>query len=154
MTPLIADAPTPNANTVWMVIVALSGVLANVLTAVCTYFLAKAAYRRQQVDVSSLPDRTLQIEFAKRFAEKHELEEHAKKNEEDFRRVESQRQIDLVAASGSRKLTYEKIEATRKELYDKVEETRADLTDKIEDVPDRIVAMLRNFGVIGGGKHS
>jgi hypothetical protein len=59
------------------------------------------------------------------------------------------REEDTKAAGLSRKAIYEKIEEKDEAMRRHIESVRVELSEKIDGTPDRIIAILRNFGVIG-----
>lgn len=144
MTCLFADASTPSANNVLVVLIALASVAGNIAT-VGLFIVSR---KKQEIKV----DEPLRIKMANDFVHKTDFEAHVRDNNETFRRLDTQRGEDLRAASMSRKGVYDEIKGTRNDLTDKIEDTKTELTEKIENVPDRVIAILRNFGVIGG-KH-
>ena len=70
---ILADA-TPNANTVWIVIIAISALGANL----ATIGIWMASRRRQQTDISPQP---LIVAMEKEFATKAELSAHMNRNQ-------------------------------------------------------------------------
>jgi hypothetical protein len=59
------------------------------------------------------------------------------------------REEDTRVAALSRKAIYERIEQKDEAMRLHIEDVRKELSEKIDGTPDRIIAILRNFGVIG-----
>lgn len=104
-------------------------------TSLCALVVAIVAINKKQ-DVSV--EQPVEIQLASEFVHKSDFEKHVEDNNHSFAEAERKRSEDLRAASMS-----------RKGVYDKIDETRAELTEKIDNLPDRVISILRNFGVIG-----
>ncbi|MEI6565318.1 MAG: hypothetical protein WCR20_01470 [Verrucomicrobiota bacterium] len=65
--------------------------------------------------------------------------------------LEAQRVSDGREASGQRARLYDQIKVTNDQTREHIEAVRQELSDKIDQMPDRVIAMLRNFGAIGKG---
>jgi hypothetical protein len=96
MTCLFADAGTPSANTIWLVIIAISSVGANIAT------MVMASRKRQETEVSPQP---LIVAMEKEFATKRELEKVEQANNQDHRDIFSK--IGGVDRGATQKLSTE-----------------------------------------------
>ena len=61
---------------------------------------------------------------------------------------------DAKDGAQSRKGLYEEIKSTNDQTRGHIEDVRKELSDKIDAMPDRVIAILRNFGVIGHNRDS
>jgi hypothetical protein len=78
MTCLFADAATPNANTVWLVILAISALGGNL----ATIGLWQSSRRKQETQISPQP---FLVAMEKEFTTRREFETHVAANSQDHR---------------------------------------------------------------------
>lgn len=152
---ILADATNPDPKFFyqsWLVIAFLVSVFSNVVLAVTAIIaLRKKTELEQPVRVE------LEREFAKeavchaRHTESTQMIEGLRREritdakDAAFSRKGIYKQIEEVGGAGTRQ-----IEALRRELTQHTEAVRKELADKIDDLPDRMIAMLRNTGAIRG----
>jgi hypothetical protein len=123
----------------------------------------RARDRKQPQEISPQP---LQVAMVAEFVRKDEHHRQHSENVQaisDVRRevegLREDRRRDQEVAAKSRKSLYEKIdeakdsmaestESVRKELSEKTEDVRKELSDKIDNVPDRVIAILKNTGAL------
>jgi hypothetical protein len=58
-------------------------------------------------------------------------------------------QREIVGMRNRRDQDMKDASLSRKAVYEQINKVRGELSDKIDTMPDRIIATLRNFGVIG-----
>jgi hypothetical protein len=130
--------PTPSAFWEFILIIAfLAGVVVNIVT-----IFVLLSNRKEKREVN----------FAFEPASKTEFEKHCELNRAEHSVIFSR--FSGVEDSASRRgaALYEKIDNVRKELHQATTDQTTALTTKIEDIqadmPSRIIALLRNTGVI------
>ena len=69
--------------------------------------------------------------------------------EQQMAGIRAERQADTKEQGEQRRLLYLKMERLDEATRQHIEGVRKELSDKIETMPDRIIATLRNFGIIG-----
>ena len=62
--------------------------------------------------------------------------------------IKEDRHQNQVHASTRSQTLFSQIEKVREELDSKLEETRRELSEKIDDMPERVIATLKNTGAI------
>lgn len=88
------------------------------------------------------------VAIASYFATRREfiaLEQRVMRIENDMK---DDRQANQEHASKRSQTLFSQIEKVRAELDSKLEETRRELSEKIDDMPERVIATLRNTGAI------
>jgi hypothetical protein len=63
------------------------------------------------------------------------------------------REANRLDGSKRSKTLFDKLDTTRLELKQDLDKQTAKLETQIEGMPDRIITLLKNIGVIGHGKH-
>ena len=69
------------------------------------------------------------------------------RNSEETKRIE-QLHLQLVKLEESRETQRRQASDDRKTIYNHIDEVRRELSQKIEDMPDRVIATLKNTGAI------
>ena len=93
-----------------------------------------------------------EVSFTETPASKREFDQHVSETHDNFVQVRSELKADRhenqIHASSRSSALYQKVEDVRKELDNKLTETRAELASKIDDMPERVIATLKNTGAI------
>lgn len=106
----------------------------------------------------SITPQPLLVATPEQFARQEEFAEHVRDNSQKFDKLALQREEDLRIAALARRKMHEDIQAVGREVaaLTATTETQTNqlgrLDKKLDDVPDRVIATLRNTGAIGGGK--
>jgi hypothetical protein len=138
---------TPDANSFlqFWIIILFVGQIATVLVGVINGF----ANRKQRREVT----------FPEELTPRREFDQHVKEfsackaqcllsNQRVQSELREDRHSNEVHASERSKTLFTKLEANRKELDDKIESTRRELSEKIDEMPERVIATLKNTGAI------
>lgn len=137
MMKLFADI-TPSANSTWLVLVALSGIAGNIAQVLIARFTA----RRQTNEIYPQP---LQVEMARKFADKHEFDQHVLKDEQEHLRFTDH--FRKIEADGIRSM--EKMSSTWRDwaeqkfddLIKSNDRGRGELHDKINGAREELSAL-------------
>lgn len=117
------NTPTPDSYIAWQVVLTI-GVLFSIGVNVLQVVRSNRAQKRQ-------------VSFQFEPASKEAFDEHVRDTRHNFDQVRNElkedRQANQVHAS-----------ARAASLYKKIDEVRAELAAKVENMPDRIIAQLRN----------
>jgi len=133
---------TPDAHAFsqfWIILAFLASVASNAITAV-----VMISNRKQKREIS----------FGFEPANRAECKQHIDGIESRFKRVEEKREEDLRLSAQSRKLVHQDIERIGREVSALTATTASQtahlqrLDTKIDDVPERVIATLKNTGAI------
>jgi gas vesicle protein len=115
-------------------------------------FAAAAFFERRKSQKREITPQPLLVAHDEPCARKSELEQHIRATRDSFDQIRDELKTDRhdnqEHASKRSKTLFDKVEAVRTELDTKIEESRRELTEKIDDVPDRVIATLKNTGAI------
>lgn len=163
---MVAQTVVPQGFAAWI------GCAAFVLLFLNQLYVAKKNLfgSKQATEISPQP---LDVRIAHEFVRKDEcVQRHGESTnkiqdiERQITALRSERADDLRVAAAGRKALYEKIEAVRKDvvgqlagIFDKIddvrkeasehsENSRRELTEKIDDLPNQVIATLKNTGAI------
>jgi uncharacterized membrane-anchored protein YhcB (DUF1043 family) len=93
-----------------------------------------------------------EVSFSETPATKKEFDQHVVETARNFNAVRNElahdRQLNQEHASKRSETLFRKMDATRSELDTKLEDTRRELSQKIDDMPERVIATLKNTGAI------
>jgi plasmid replication initiation protein len=86
-------------------------------------------------------DQPVSVELTKQFVPKHDFDEHVRVTASEFRalRQENREDREKLAVNSSRQIDG---------VYKRIEDVRKELSEKMDDVPDRVIATLKNTGAI------
>jgi len=134
------NTPVPEANSFlqfWIIVGFIAVIGMNVVS-----LIIALANRKQRREVS----------FTETPASKKEFDVHVIETRSALTAVRAEmaadRQSNQVHASRRSETLFSKMENTRTELDAKIEETRRELSEKIDDMPERVIATLKNTGAI------
>ena len=132
--------PTPEPNSFlqfWIIVGFIAMVIGQVITIV-----VMVSNRKQKREVS----------FTEEAASKKEFDNFTATTNANFVAVRNEmaadRHANQIHASERSKTLFHKMESTRTELDTKIEDVRRNLSDKIDDMPERVIATLKNTGAI------
>jgi hypothetical protein len=116
----------------------IAGFVFGSLGLILSYWLGS---KKQQVSVDQPVSVKVIAELDDRFAAKKAFEHHCEQDAAEFRRQrdESKQDRETIDAKNSARI---------KGVYDRIENVRRELGDKVDDMPDRIIATLKNAGRI------
>lgn len=136
----LAQTGTPNPTgflEFWIILAFLLGVLVNIAT-----LYTSLSNRKQRREVTMTEEMT-PLQTFRAFTTETASAFSAIRQEWKEERTRSE-----FHSTGRSNALGEKIEAVRLELDRKIEGTRSQLSDKIDDMPDRVIATLRNTGAL------
>jgi len=150
MTPLFAQADlgSLSANSiksllVWTVAWAVGGsfVISTIFSGL-QYFLS----RRQLVSTQSrtIDNQPIKVQSVEKIVSEKECIERHKSAIDAVEGVKQQ----LVKLEDARQKDSEQASKDRKTIYAHIDDVRRELSEKIDDMPDRVIATLRNTGAI------
>lgn len=130
--------PNPDPSIAWNVILTI-GVLVAIGANVIALVRSNRSQRRE-------------VSFLFEPASKEEFDKHARECQADRSAIRAEiiadRRNNEIHASERSKTIHNKMENVRVELDSKIESTRRELSEKIDDMPERVIATLRNTGAI------
>ncbi len=147
---VLAQLPTPTPSQLmsWL------GCLGFVLLIVNQGFKLwqNLAGRSHIAEISPQP---LEIRQATEFVRKLEFHETRDGIAHQIQQINNQLQeargiriTDAKDAASSRRLLHEEVKIARKDMLQHTENVRRELSDKIDNIPDRVIATLKNTGAI------
>jgi len=145
MIPMLADAATPSANTVWLVLISLV-MVASGLAQVGSWWQGR---QRKSTTIDGQPvEVKVTEEMHKEFASKKEFEEFTAKAERQRTELWVTLRAENLRLDNNVTVVRENVAALAKstELQN---EHLAKMDDKLDAMPDRVIATLRNTGAIG-----
>jgi hypothetical protein len=137
-TDLMNNPPNPDPYIAWQVVLTL-GVIVAIVTNIWTAVRGNKAQKRE-------------VSFQFTPASKEEFDQFTATTNTNFVQVRDEmkrdREANQVHASRRSETLFAKMENTRTELDAKLEHTRRELSEKIDDMPERVIATLKNTGAI------
>ena len=132
----------------------LAAAIVGTLTAIVAAVIAWLVYRRKRERVKVEPD-PLRVQQVHDFVRNNEcLARHQESLNglsdvrKDIKELREKNMKDVELAGFSRKAIYKEIKDTNEGTRSHIESVRVELSAQINNMPDRIIALLRNAGVI------
>lgn len=100
---------------------------------------------KKTTEVSPQP---LVVKAVGEFAQERDCVGRYNQVEGQIAELRTKREEDLRAGSGSRRAIYEEIAKTTEQTRRHMESVRTELSEKIDNMPDRMIAILRNTGAL------
>lgn len=140
----------PSGHETWVVLGGVA-VLASILGNWAQWQMSRRKHESRRIE-----PQPLEVKQVHEFVRKDECaalhEQNRKRVVELAEMLEAARRLvaaETEKAGFSRKAIYTEIKTTNDQTRNHIEEVRKELSEKIDGMPDRVIAILRNFGVIG-----